>query len=188
MAKVRIDSDVSMYPMPVVLVGAMVEGRPNFLTVAWVSRVNYQPPMLAIALGRDHYTNPGIEQTGAFSVNVPDVDLVQKVDLCGMVSGRDFDKSHLFQVFYGEKTGAPMVGECPLCMECRLTQKVELPDDVLYIGEIVGAYAESRCLRRGRLEVQKLRPFALTMPDNTYWALGQAVAKAWKVGAQLKVR
>lgn len=188
MGKVRIPLDVSMYPMPVVLVGAMVAGRPNFLTVAWVSRVNYEPPMLAIALGRGHYTNPGIEESGAFSVNVPDVEMVHKVDFCGMVSGRECDKSRLFQLFYGESTGVPMINDCPLCLGCRLAQKVELPGDVLSIGQIVEAYAEQRSLRRGRLNVQKLRPFVLTVPDNTYWTLGEPVAKAWNVGRKVKVR
>ncbi|MCR4439326.1 MAG: flavin reductase family protein [bacterium] len=186
MAKVRINNDVSMYPMPVVLVGAMVGGRANFLTVAWVSRVHYDPPMIGIALGADHYTNPGIEESGAFSVNVPSVELVDKVDFCGLVSGREFAKDSLFELFYGEITGAPMVEECPLCLECRLVKKVELPGDVLYIGEVVASYAERRCVKRGRLNVREIKPFALTMPDNRYWTLGQPVAKAWQVGKRLK--
>ncbi|MDZ7386392.1 MAG: flavin reductase family protein [candidate division KSB1 bacterium] len=186
MRKVRIDNDISMYPMPVVLVGAMVEGRPNFLTVAWVSRVNYDPPMVAIALGSEHYTNPGIEKSGAFSVNVPSVELVEKVDFCGLVSGRNCDKSTLFELFYGEETGAPMVAACPLSMECRLVRKVDLGGDVLYIGQIVGAYADAKCLTRGRPDVRKMRPFALTMPDNIYWSLGDPVAEAWEAGKKLK--
>ncbi len=186
MSKVRVDNDLSVYPMPVVLVGAMVGGRPNFLTVAWVSRVNYDPPMLGIALGRDHYTNPGIEQSQAFSVNVPSVSLVREVDFCGLVSGRDCDKSTLFELFFGEETGAPMVAACPLSMECKLAHKVELPGDVLYVGQIVGTYVDSRFLRRGRPDVRKMRPFVLTMPDNTYWTLGEAVAKAWQVGKKFK--
>ena len=29
----------------------MVGDQPNFLAVAWVTRVNYKPPMIAVALG-----------------------------------------------------------------------------------------------------------------------------------------
>lgn len=45
MKKVKLDSNVFLYPMPVVLVGAEVQGKPNFMTVGWVSRVNLKPPM-----------------------------------------------------------------------------------------------------------------------------------------------
>ena len=40
MSKIKIDNNAFTYPMPMTLVGAMVEGRPNFLAVAWVPRVN----------------------------------------------------------------------------------------------------------------------------------------------------
>ena len=43
MSKVKIDTNAFTYPMPMTLVGAMVDGRPNFLAVAWVTRVNYPP-------------------------------------------------------------------------------------------------------------------------------------------------
>lgn len=59
MEKIKIDNNAFVYPMPMVLVGSIVEDKANFMAVAWVSRVNYKPPMVAIALG-PHYTNTGI--------------------------------------------------------------------------------------------------------------------------------
>ncbi|MGQ9852189.1 MAG: flavin reductase family protein [Candidatus Oleimicrobiaceae bacterium] len=99
--------DVSMYPMPVVLVGAMVAGRPNFLAVAWVSRVNYEPPMLGIALGRGHYTNPGIEESGAFSVNVPGVELVHKVDFARWFPGASVTRAACLSSSMGNAPARP---------------------------------------------------------------------------------
>ncbi len=186
MKKVKIDSNAFTYPMPMTLVGAMVGERPNFLAVAWVSRVNYAPPMIAVALGTDHYTTPGILATKAFSINVPGADLVAETDYCGMVSGKKVDKSGLFTVFRGKVTGAPMIDECRLCMECRLVETVELEDDTLFIGRIVGAYADAACLTRGKLDVRKIDPFTLTMPDNNYWRVGECVGKAWSAGKKVK--
>jgi flavin reductase (DIM6/NTAB) family NADH-FMN oxidoreductase RutF len=54
MSKVKIDSNAFTYPMPMMLVGAMVGGKPNFLAVAWVTRDNFNPPMIAVALGKPH--------------------------------------------------------------------------------------------------------------------------------------
>ncbi|HPH39413.1 MAG TPA: flavin reductase family protein [Candidatus Fermentibacter daniensis] len=179
MGWIRIDRNVFPCPMPVVLVGVEAGGRANFMTVAWVSRVNSRPPMIAVAIGRGHFTNGGIRTSRAFSVGVPPVGLMDRVDHCGIVSGADTDKSRLFTVVYGEETGAPMAGECPVSMECRLVQTVEFPTDDLFIGEIVGAYADPDCCPEGGPDITRIRPFTLTMPDNRYWETGQYAGRAW---------
>jgi flavin reductase (DIM6/NTAB) family NADH-FMN oxidoreductase RutF len=80
----------------------LVEGRPNFLAVAWVSRVNAKPPLLAIALNKHHFTVEGIRENRTFSVNFPKSDMLEETDYCGLVSGRKVDKSKLFEIFYGK--------------------------------------------------------------------------------------
>ena len=185
MDKVKIDSNAFVYPMPMVIVGALVGGKPNFMAVAWVARANFKPPMIMVALG-DHYTNAGIDANGAFSVNVPDVALMEKTDYCGIVSGRKVDKSNLFDVFYGSLPGAPLIRECPICMACRLNQAVKLPFDTLYIGDIVDVYTEERFMTDGKPDVKKINPFTLTMPDNHYWRVGEMAGRAWSAGKKLK--
>ncbi len=182
MGMTRIDSNVSLYPMPVVLGGAVVGGRATFLAVGWISRVNSRPPMLAMALNKTHYTNGGIRAHKEFSINVPGVDLLEKVDYCGLVSGREADKSKLFEVFYGTLQRAPLIRECPLCLACTLVETVSLPSNDLFIGEIVEAYAEESTLTAGHPDIVKMQPFTLTMPDNTYWTIGARVGKAWDAG------
>lgn len=185
MSMTRIDNNVSIYPMPVVLGGAVVGEQANFLAVGWISRVNAQPPMLAMALNKRHFTNGGIHEHKEFSVNVPGVDLLEKADYCGLVSGRDADKSKLFSVFYGKLRAAPLIRECPLCIACTLVETVSLPSNELFIGEIVEAYAEEACLTAGNPDISKMQPFTLTMPDNTYWRIGEEAGKAWEAGRKL---
>ncbi len=185
MGMMRIDNNVSIYPMPVVLAGAVVGGQANFLAVGWISRVNSRPPMLAIALNKTHYTNGGIHEHKEFSVNVPGVDLLEKVDYCGLVSGKEADKSKLFDVFYGKLRGAPLIRECSLCLACTLVGVVPLPSNDLFIGEIVEAYAEESSLTSGNPDIAKMQPFTLTMPDNTYWKVGEKAGKAWDAGRNL---
>ncbi len=185
MGLTRIDNNVSIYPMPVVLAGAMVDGKVNFLAVGWISRVNSRPPMLAMALNKTHYTNGGIREHREFSVSVPGVDLLEKTDYCGLVSGREADKSKLFDVFYGKLRSAPLIRECPLCLACTLEEVVSLPSNDLFIGEIVEAYAEESALTGGNPDIMKIQPFTLTMPDNTYWKIGERAGKAWDAGRKL---
>jgi flavin reductase (DIM6/NTAB) family NADH-FMN oxidoreductase RutF len=186
MMKQRIDENAFLYPMPMVVVGTMVDDHPNFMAVGWVTRVNFNPPMIAVALGRTHYTNRGIHATGAFSVNIPGIDLLAKVDYCGLVSGKDENKASLFRVAFGEGTGAPMIEECPVSMECKVIQVVELVTNELFIGEIVGAYADDGCITEGKPDIRKIKPFTLTMPDNLYWLVGDEAGKAWDAGKKLK--
>jgi flavin reductase (DIM6/NTAB) family NADH-FMN oxidoreductase RutF len=182
MAKTRIDRNVSIYPMPVVLAGAVVRGKANFLAIGWIARVNYQPPMVAMSLSKGHYTNAGIREHKEFSVNFPAVSLLEKTDYCGLISGREKDKSQLFTLFTGDLTHAPMIQECPLVFACTLANIVELPSNDLFIGEIVEAYADDTCLTQGAPDIAKMDLFTLTMPDNTYWKVGGKAGKAWEAG------
>jgi flavin reductase (DIM6/NTAB) family NADH-FMN oxidoreductase RutF len=182
MKKTRIDSNAFVYPMPVVLIGAMVKGKANFMTVAWVSRVNYRPAMIAFASGKAHYTNSGIKENKVFSVNVPGQSLIKETDRCGLVSGKNEDKSKMFEVFYGELKNAPMVEQCALSMECKLVDTVQLPSNTLFIGEIIAAFSEEKYLTEGKPDIEKIRPFTLSMPDNRYWSMGENIGLAWKVG------
>ncbi len=186
MAKLKLSANAYIYPMPVTLVGALVAGKANFMAVGWVMRVNRQPPLLAVALNKAHFTPRGIREHRTFSVNFPGADLMDKADYCGLVSGHKVDKSGLFQVFYGELETAPLIMECPLGLECRLYQVVELPANDLFIGEIVAAHADEDCLTDGRPDIEKINPLVLTMPDNNYWTVGAHAGRAWEAGKKLK--
>lgn len=185
MEKIKIDNNAFVYPMPMVLVGSIVEDKANFMAVAWVSRVNYKPPMVAIALG-PHYTNTGIDEKKSFSINIPTIELIEETDYCGLVSGSTTDKSKVFEVFFGDLKGAPLIRECPVCMGCKVYDAVKLPFNTLYIGEIVEVFTEERYLTHGKPDIKKINPFTLTMPDNKYWDVGNNVGNAWSIGRKLK--
>jgi flavin reductase (DIM6/NTAB) family NADH-FMN oxidoreductase RutF len=175
-------------PMPVVLVGTQVKRKANFMTVGWCSRANADPPMISCGINKVHFTPAGIRENRTFSVNIPSLSLLEKTDYCGLVSGANVDKSKVFEVFYGTLKTAPMISECPLTMECRLVQAIDLPTNTLFIGEIVGAYADGEIWKDKKPDFRFINPLLLTMPDNTYWTLGKAVGKAWKAGAGMKLR
>ena len=185
MEKIKIDNNAFVYPMPVVLIGAVVKSKENFMAVGWVSRVNYKPPLIAVALG-PHHTNKGIDEHKAFSVNIPDITLMEKTDYCGLVTGSKTDKSQVFNIFYGEIKGAPLIKECPVCMACKVHEAIKLPFNTLYIGEICEAFTEERYLTSGNPDIKKMNPFTLTMPDNNYWDVGNNIGKAWSIGKKLK--
>jgi flavin reductase (DIM6/NTAB) family NADH-FMN oxidoreductase RutF len=114
--------------------------------------------------------------------------MVEITDYCGIVSGKKTDKSEIFDLFYGELKTAPLIRDCPLCVECKLVDIVESASNEIYIGEIVGTYTEDRFLTDGKLDFSKMKPLILSQPDTSYWRLGKQVAKAWNIGKKYKAK
>ena len=106
MKKVDIGANTFVFPMPVTLLGTQVNGKPNFMALGWLTRVNANPPMIGVGVGRHHYTISGIEEAKTFSINFPSAEMMEITDYCGIVSGEKTDKAGFFNVFYGKlKTG-----------------------------------------------------------------------------------
>ena len=176
-----------LYPTPTVIVGAMVDSKVNYITIAHIGIVNHAKPyLISLSMAKVHYTNPGIRENKAFSVNIPSENLVVETDYAGLVSGKKTDKSELFEIFYGESENAPMIKECPLNMECRLYDTYDTPTHDLFIGEIVETYADESVLTEGKVDLAKLKPLLFDMSSIKYWSLGDVVAGCWNIGKKLK--
>lgn len=173
-----------LYPMPTTLVGANVKGKANFITLAHVGVVGMQ--LISLCMSKTHHTNQGIKKNKTFSVNIPSVTIVKETDYCGLVSGKNVDKSSLFQIFYGKLKTAPMITTCPVNMECSLNQILDFPSHEVFIGEVGTTYADEAVLTKGTLDYSKLHPLLFTMQDKEYWTLGNRIATAWDIGKGFK--
>jgi flavin reductase (DIM6/NTAB) family NADH-FMN oxidoreductase RutF len=182
MAKIKLGPTTNLLPMPVVLVGAIVEGQANFMTVAWAAIASRKPPSLTLALGKAAHTVKGIEEEGLLSVNVPSPDLVEKVDFCGLYSGRKEDKAALYNISRGELTGAPLVDDCPLCFECRVISKQDLNSNWLYLVKILEVHVDQDCLTDDTPDLAKINPLIFTPGGLGYYGLGDKVGPAFKIG------
>lgn len=174
----------SLYPMPTVLVGANVNGKPNYITIAHVGIMDLQSVSLGMA--KTHFTNAGIRENGTFSINFPSAEMVEITDYCGIVSGREVDKGRLFRHFYGELGSAPMIEECPVNMECRLIKTVDFPKHDIFIGEVVQTYCSEEFLMKGGIDLMKVQPILFSMQDRGYWKIGPRFSQAWYAGKKLK--
>ncbi len=170
--------------MPTVLVGATINGKPNYIAIAHVGIMDLSS--VSLGINKTHYTNAGIKENGTFSINIPSVDMVKQTDYCGLVSGKNVDKSLLFETFYGTLKTAPMIQSFPINMECRLLQIVNFPKHDIFIGEIVETYCDDSCLNGDKVDMTLLRPILFTMDDRGYWSVGERIATAWDVGKDLK--
>ena len=172
-----------LYPMPTVIVGAMVEGRPNFNTIACAGIAQSKPPMIAVSMDKGRFTHGGIMTNKAFSVNIPSEEMVVVTDYIGFRSGSTVDKSDLFTVFYGKLGNAPMIEECPVNMRCELVTVTDFggKNDLL-VGKITESYAEEKYCTGGYPDIQKVKPFVFTWHDLNYWKIGENLGRTLSVG------
>jgi len=175
-----------MYPKPAALVGAMVKGRPNFMTIANCGIVGYDPPVVSVSSHRGHYTNAGIRSMKTFSVNIPSAGMAALTDFCGLYSGRKVDKSGLFEVYYGGLKTAPLIAQCPISLECRLVRTLKLHEEEVFLGEIVAIWADPKCMTGGRPDIKKADPIIYSTSDKKYFRIGREIGRAYSIGKRKK--
>jgi len=164
-------------PLPVVLVGALVNGRPNYLVIGYISPFDFGR-YIFFSLYKKRYTRIGIHENKTFSVNIPSDNLLAKTTICGNKSGRDFDKGSLFDTFYGELKTAPMIVQCPINIECTLTEVLDYDPNEGIIGKVVKSYVDQGCLTDGKLDMRKVHPIIwATGGDFSYYRLGVRIGQ-----------
>jgi flavin reductase (DIM6/NTAB) family NADH-FMN oxidoreductase RutF len=182
--KIELGSNNLYYPTLTVLVGANVNEKPNFETIAWGGVMGMD--LIYIASNKSHYTNRGIRDNKTFSINIPSVDIVEETDYCGLHSGIRTDKSCIFKTFYGKLKNAPMITECPVNMECELVETFRINGHEIFTGKIIQTYCDEKCMTKGVADLSKIQPFFFSFIDTTYWSLGKQLEKAMSTGKNYK--
>jgi flavin reductase (DIM6/NTAB) family NADH-FMN oxidoreductase RutF len=188
MAKVLLGPQTMIWPMPALLVGANVDGKPNFMAVAWGGIANGQPPMISVALRHERHTLRGIRQNLTFSVNVPSTDMVRETDYCGITSGAKVDKVQVchFKVFYGKLESAPLIQQCPVNLECKVVHMLDLGSHTLVIGRVEETHISEECLTDNKPDVNKIKPLVYARePAREYMDFSRNLAKAFSIGREL---
>ena len=182
--KVKFGKVPLIYPIPIILAGALVKGKPNFETLGDVGIMGIKPPIVYISSGQDHYTNQGILENGTFSINFPPTKLLTITDYCGTVSGHDVDKSQLFNVFFGELETAPMIQECPVNIECKVIKEFSIQHRQIFIGDVVQSYVNEDFLiesegRQRIVDMKLLDPIIYAL-DNCYYSIGKRIGVGYQ--------
>jgi len=182
MQKVKIENR-PVGPFPAMIVGAMVNEKPTYTTVG-AGGCACLDPVLCVSLKNTHYITQGIAESGYFSVNIPSSSLVKEMDFCGIVSGKDVDKSELFAPFYDDAGQAPMIKECPLCFLCKVCDSKEIRGFTMFFGEIVAAYANEDCLTNSQPDPIKIDP--IIMMGFSYCNLESVIGQPFAEGKKLR--
>ncbi len=169
--------DTALYPVPAVMVSCgTLEGAKNIITLAWVGTVNSDPPMVGIGVRPNRYSHAMIKDGGDFVVNLPSREQARATDYCGVASGRDVDKFAAMGLTPVAATHvkSPLIGECPVNIECRVRQVVSLGSHDLFLGEILAVHTAGEVLdAAGRIDAAKADPVVYI--DGRYWSVGEFI-------------
>lgn len=187
MRKIKLGPDTILFPMPAALVGGKgKDGRVSFATIAWAGIVNSNPPMIQVSIRKSRFTHELISETGEFSVNIPSANQARETDFCGIVSGRNTDKVRKcgFTLFYGVLRNAPLITECPVNIECKTEQVVELPSHDCFIGKVVEVHMNEELKIDGQVENAKINPLVFM---GTHYARATGnLGRAFSIGREIK--
>ncbi|MEW6328487.1 MAG: flavin reductase family protein [Candidatus Micrarchaeota archaeon] len=143
MSSVPADFYRRFYPARLVLVTSVDEkGKPNIITLAWAMPASFEPPLVAIAIGKTRYSHSLVRTCKEFVVNFPGESLARETLLCGSISGRNknkFEEAKLTPM-RAEKVKPPVIKECARALECRVAKEIDAGDHTIFIGEVLAAH------------------------------------------------
>lgn len=173
--KRNLGSMLALYPTPACIVGAMVDGKPNWLQVAHVGIIGHD--RILVSSMKNHYTNQGIRETGALSISLANAEMIPQLDRIGSTSGAKGDKSEVF-AWSAAENGAPVPDEAPLTLVCTVQDNYETDTFDNFICSIDATLVdEDKLDAAGKPDYEKISPVLFEFPTYSYLATGKKLGK-----------
>ena len=178
MAKVAWGGGALLAPVPPVMVTCGDMENSNIITVAWTGIINTKPPRLSISVRPTRFSYNIIKEKGEFAVNLTPAALVRTADYCGIYTGAKVDKFAKTGLTKAEaqKIQAPIIAECPLALECKVTDIIPQGTHDLFLAEIVAVDVDESIIdSKGKLRLERAGLAAYA--HGEYYELGRRIGK-----------
>ena len=132
-------------PRPIGWIGTRAgSGKLNLAPFSFFNAVSSEPPMVLFSAGR-HFDRPKdsvtyAEESGVFTVNIVSEDLADAMNKSSGTFAADEDEFVIAGLtpVIGALVDAPMVGEAPANLECRVVEVIDLGVETrMVLGEVV---------------------------------------------------
>jgi len=154
-------------PRPVAWVTTVGErGVVNAAPYSCFTFLATEPPMVCFCVeprpdGRPKDTLRNLQATGDFVVNVVDEDLAEAMNRTAEDLPPDVSELEAVGLAAapGERVRSPRIARCPVSLECRVRQVLELGRSRhrLVIGEVLLFHVRDELYRDGQIDVRRLR-------------------------------
>jgi flavin reductase (DIM6/NTAB) family NADH-FMN oxidoreductase RutF len=129
---------------PVVMLTTARDGHPNIMTMSWHMMIEFEPPLVGCIISNRNYSFDLLKATNECVINIPAVEIAEKVVGCGNTSGAKIDKFKKFGLTPNPavKVGAPLIDECYANLECLVVDTKMVDEYCLFILEVVKAWID----------------------------------------------
>lgn len=177
MEKVTWQGGALIAPIPAVMVSVGDMEKSNIITVAWCGITNTVPPKTYISVRPSRYSYDIIKEKGEFVINLVPTTLAKAADYCGVYTGKKVDKFEKcgFTKESATKVSAPLIGECPISIECKVTDIIPLGSHHMFLADILAVNVEKRLLDGDKLCINRAHLCAFA--HGEYYKLGERIGK-----------
>lgn len=178
MSKVQWKGGTFIYPIPAVMVSCGTMEESNIITVAWTGILNTNPAMCYISVRPERYSHDIIKENCEFAINLTTRQLAYATDWCGVKSGRDVDKFKEMKLTKERANiiKAPLIKECPVSVECKVKEIVQLGSHDMFVAEIVAIDADEKYIdEKGAFDISKCDLIAYA--NGGYYPLESKIGK-----------
>ncbi len=165
-------------PIPPAIVTVGRGEEVNALTVAWTGILATVPPKTYISVRPSRHSYALLKRYGEFVINLPSCELARKVDYVGIYTGAKVDKFEKcgFTKIESKTVSAPTIGECPIALECRVSEVLPMGSHDVFIADILSVSAREELIdREGKIHFEKAD--LLAYAHGEYYALGDRVGR-----------
>jgi len=139
------------YPEQVVIAIAKDKnGKANPITLGWTMIVSGEPPMMAIAVAKTHYSVETITASKCFTIAFPSSDMAGAALFFGSKSGRNIDKFAEFEckISPAKKIDSCILTDAAANFECTLESQTPAGDHIIFVGKIVCSHVNTQPKKR----------------------------------------
>ncbi|NJD57095.1 MAG: flavin reductase family protein [Nitrospirae bacterium] len=131
-------------PGPVVMVTTARKQRANIMTMSWYTMMEFEPPLVGCVISNRNYSFNILKATGECAINIPAMELADKVVGCGNTSGRKTDKFTNFGLTQkpASRISVPLIDECYANLECRVVDSRMVAKYNFFILEVLKAWID----------------------------------------------
>ncbi len=177
MEKITWQSGALIAPIPAVMVSCGNMEKSNIITVAWCGITNTVPPKTYISVRPSRHSFDIIKESGEFVINLVPAALAKTADFCGVYTGKKIDKFEKCGLTKerSSKVSAPLIGECPISIECKVSDIIPLGSHHMFLADIVAVNVEKRLLDGDKLCINRAHLCAFA--HGEYYKLGERIGK-----------
>jgi flavin reductase (DIM6/NTAB) family NADH-FMN oxidoreductase RutF len=143
--------------MPVAVISVGTGEEANLVTLAYVGKVCFDPPVIAISIQPKRHSYQLIEKHREFVINYPTIKQLREADYIGTRSGRDINKWNELGLSKEEASivKVPMIKDFPWNMECKVINRIKFGSHVCYFGKVVATHTDPDYIRNNSLDPEK---------------------------------